>query len=73
MSTSVTTFSLIFTKGFDAYWAATLITNGHSAIIKFTKDFGSINSFPVNQTSIFRITAQYKPQNWLYYGITVSV
>ena len=66
-------FSLIFTEGFDSYWAATLTTNGHSSVVNSQNIFGSINSFPINQTGVLHISIQYKPQTWLYYGITVSI
>ena len=66
-------FSLIFTEGFDPYWAATVNASGDSFLVNSQNVFGSINSFPINQTGELHITIQYKPQVWLYYGLTVSI
>ena len=66
-------FSLIFTEGFDSFWAATVKTNNGSFVYNSQNAFGSINSFPINQTGELHVTIQYRPQTWLYYGITVSI
>jgi hypothetical protein len=66
-------FSLIFTEGFDSFWAATVKTNNDSFVYSSQNAFGSINSFPINQTGELHVTIQYRPQTWLYYGITVSI
>jgi hypothetical protein len=66
-------FSLIFTEGFDSFWAATVKTDNESFVYNSQNAFGSINSFPINQTGELHITLQYRPQTWLYYSIIISV
>jgi hypothetical protein len=66
-------FSLIFTEGFDSFWAATVKTNNGSFVYNSQNAFGSINSFPINQTGELHVTIQYSPQTWFYYGVTASV
>jgi hypothetical protein len=66
-------FYLIFTEGFDSFWAATVTTNNSSFVYNSQNAFGSINSFPINQTGELHVTLYYRPQTWLYYGITASI
>ena len=49
-------FLLIFTEGFDSFWAATVKTNSGSFVYNSQNAFGSINSFPINQTGELQVT-----------------
>jgi hypothetical protein len=66
-------FSLIFTEGFDSFWTATVTTNNSSFVYNSQNAFGSINSFPINQTGELHVTLYFRPQTWLFYGITASI
>lgn len=67
-------FTLVFNQQFDSGWRATAYTKTGISMI-LNKHFvvnGFANAWAVDQQDIQRITLEYMPQRYFYYGLAVS-
>lgn len=61
-------FMLSFAEAYDPLWIATV----NDTEIESVPLFSLINGFWINQTGQLKISIEYTPQKWFYYGLTIS-
>ncbi|MHA1665149.1 MAG: hypothetical protein ACTSVW_04890 [Candidatus Njordarchaeales archaeon] len=62
-------FMLAFAESYDPLWVA--YVNGQK--VRSVPLYGVINGFWINQTGPLKITIEYEPQKWFYYGSIISI
>lgn len=62
-------FLISFAESFDPLWEAKI--NGEAS--NSFPLYSTINGFWINQAGELKITIEYKPQKWFYYGLVASI
>jgi len=66
---ATTPFILALAEAYDPLWVARI--NGEE--VKSIPLYSVINGFPINKTGVFNIVLVYKPQEFFYYGLTITI
>lgn len=62
-------FMLVFVGAYDPLWTSYINGKEYKSIPLYSV----INGFWIEETGNLKVTVEYKPQRWFYYGLSISV